>query len=67
MLRLSLGTPEYANCRAQIAYQRGMVNAGMQAQLQRENAELMARNRQQTCFYNGSTFGRNTSGSIWCP
>src|SRR5258707_9466795 len=49
-----LGTPEYANCRAQIGHHQGMVNAGMQAQLQRENAELMARNRQQTCFYNGS-------------
>ena len=35
------GTPEYANCRAQIAYQRGMVNAGMQAYYQRQQEQLM--------------------------
>jgi hypothetical protein len=62
-----LGTPEYANCRAQIAYQRGMVNAAMQAQLQRESAELTAQmNRQQTCSYNGTTIGGITSGTATC-
>src|SRR5262249_44045105 len=31
-----LGTSEYANCRAQIAHRHGMVNAEMQARLQRQ-------------------------------
>jgi hypothetical protein len=62
-----LGTPEYANCRGQIAYQQGMVNAAMQAQLRRESAELTAQmNRQQTCVYNGSNIGGITGGTMTC-
>src|SRR5712691_3310912 len=62
-----LGTPEYANCRSQIAYQRGMVNAEMQARLQRQQDQLMERmNRRQNCSYNGSTINGNTSGTINC-
>src|SRR5258708_39742432 len=59
-----LGTPQYASCRGQIAYQQGMVNAAMQAQLRRESAELTAQmNRQQTCVYNGSNIGGITGGT----
>jgi hypothetical protein len=62
-----LGTPEYANCRAQIAYQRGIVNAEMQARLQRQQDQLMEQmNRRQSCSYNGTTIGNNTSGTVNC-
>jgi len=62
-----LGTPEYANCRAQIAYQRGMVNAEMQARLQRQQDQLMEQmNRRQMCSYNGQTIGGSTSGTMMC-
>jgi hypothetical protein len=62
-----LGTPEYADCRAQIAYQRGMVNAEMQARLQRQQDYYMQQlNRQQTCSYNGSTIGGITNGTMSC-
>jgi hypothetical protein len=62
-----LGTPEYASCRGQIAYQQGMVNAAMQAQLRRESAELTAQmNRQQTCTYYGSNIGGITGGTMSC-
>jgi hypothetical protein len=62
-----LGTPEYANCRAGIAYQRGMVNAEMQARLQRQQDYYMQQlNRQQTCSYNGSTIGGITNGTMSC-
>jgi hypothetical protein len=53
---------------AQIAYQRGMVNAEMQAYYRRQSEQAMERmNRQQTCFYNGNTIGGSTSGTMWCP
>ncbi len=40
-----------------------MVNAEMQAQLQRQQAELMAQtNRQQNCTYGGQTIGGITGG-----
>ena len=62
-----LGTPEYANCRAQIAYQRGMVNAEMQARLQRQQDYYMQQmNRQQNCTYYGSNNGGVTGGTIHC-
>jgi hypothetical protein len=62
-----LGTPEYANCRAQIAYQRGMVNAQMQAYYQRQQDYYMRElNRGQTCYYNGSAIGGMTSGTVQC-
>ena len=61
-----LGTPEYANCRAQIAYQRGMVNAGMLAYYQRQQEQLTTQmNRQQTCSYGGTTIGGITGGTIF--
>jgi hypothetical protein len=62
-----LGTPEYANCRAQIAYQRGMVNAGMQAQPNRQQEQLLEQmNRRQTCTYGGTTIGGITGGTMTC-
>jgi hypothetical protein len=62
-----LGTSEYANCRAQIGYRQSMVNAEMQARLERQQAELTAQmNRRQNCSYNGTTIGGNTSGSMTC-
>jgi hypothetical protein len=62
-----LGTPKYANCRSQIAYQRGIVNAEMQARLQRQQDQLMEQmNRRQMCSYNGQTIGGSTSGTMTC-
>jgi hypothetical protein len=61
----TLGTPEYAQCRAQIAYHQGMVNAAMQAQLARQ-AEIAPQNQPQTCSYNGTTIGGITSGTATC-
>jgi len=62
-----LGTPEYANCRAQIGYRQSMVNAEMQARLQRQQDQLMEQmNRRQSCSYNGTTIGNNTSGTVNC-
>jgi len=59
-----LGTPEYARCRAQIGYRQQMVNAEMQARLQRQIDQAAA--RQQTCSYNGTTIGNTTSGTVNC-
>jgi len=62
-----LGTPKYSKCRAQMAYQRGMVNAEMQARLQRQQEQLQAQmNRQQTCSYGGTAIGGITSGTMTC-
>jgi hypothetical protein len=62
-----LETPEYANCRAQIAYHQGMVDAEMQARLQRQQDQLMEQmNRRQMCSYNGQTIGGNTTGTMTC-
>jgi hypothetical protein len=62
-----LGTPEYANCRNEIAYQRGIVNAQMQAYYQRQYERTMEEmNRSQTCVYNGSTIGGITGGTMTC-
>jgi hypothetical protein len=61
-----LGTPEYANCRAQIAYQRGIVNAEMQARLVRQQDYYMQQNRQQNCTYYGSNNGGITGGTMHC-
>jgi hypothetical protein len=62
-----LGTPEYANCRNEIAYQRGLVNAQMQMYYQRQYERTMEEmNRSQTCVYNGSTIGGVTGGTMTC-
>jgi len=62
-----LGTPEYASCRGQIAYLRGMVNAEMQAYHQQQQAAYWAaQNRRQTCTYGGTTIGGITGGTMTC-
>lgn len=62
-----VGTPEYANCRAQIAYQRGMVNAQMQAYYQRQQDYYMQQlNGGQTCIHNGSNISGIAGGTMTC-
>lgn len=62
-----LGTPEYANCRANLQQQAMANNAAMQAFYQRQQEQATQRlNQQQTCSSNGVNNGGITSGTMTC-
>jgi hypothetical protein len=61
-----LGTPQYAACRMELARRADANAAAMQAFYFRQ-AELARQNQPHTCFYNSSSNGGITNGSIWCP
>jgi hypothetical protein len=61
-----VGTPRYASCRMELARRADANAAAMQAFYARQ-AEIARQNQPQRCFYNGSTIGGITNGSVWCP
>jgi hypothetical protein len=61
-----LGTPQYAACRMELA-RRADANAAAMRAFYFRQAELARQNQPHTCFYNSSSNGGITNGSIWCP